>query len=57
VLQKVLRDYVALKLAILSAEIDSLEGKWRCFFAKFQEKIKDDYTYEVESTFWEGSIR
>ena len=52
-LQKVLRDYVDLKLAALSAEISRLEGKWGCPFAEFQEQTKGEYTYEVESTFWE----
>jgi hypothetical protein len=52
-LQKVLRDYVELKLAALSADISRLEGKWGCAFAEFQEKTKGEYTYEVESTLWE----
>jgi len=52
-LQKVLRDYVGLKLAALSAEISRLEGKWGWPFAEFQEKTKGEYTYEVENTFWE----
>ena len=53
-LQKVLRDYVDLKLAALSAEVSRLEGRRGCPFAEFQEKIKGESTYEVESTFWEG---
>src|SRR5216684_9420785 len=52
-LQKVLRDYINLKLAALSAEISRLEGQWGCPFTEFQEKTKGEYTYEVESTFWE----
>ena len=50
-LQKVLRDYFDLKLAALSAEIGRLEEKWGCPFAEFQEKIKGESTYEVESAF------
>ena len=52
-LYKVLRDYLDLKLASLSAEIGRLEEKWGCAFAEFREKTKEDYTYEVESDFWE----
>lgn len=52
-LQKVLRDYIELKLAALSTEISCLETKWGCPFAVFREKTKDEYSYEVESTFWE----
>ena len=52
-LQKVLRDYVDLKLAALSAETSRLEEKWGCPFAEFQEKTTGQYTYEVESTLWE----
>jgi len=44
-LQKVLRDYVDLKLAALSAKISRLEGQWGCLFAEFQEKTKGEYTY------------
>jgi hypothetical protein len=52
-LQKVLRDYIELKLAALSAEIGRLEEQWGCSFAEFRDKTKDKYTYEAESTFWE----
>ena len=52
-LQKVLRDYVDLKLAALSTEMSRLEGQWGYPFAEFQEKTKGEYTYEVESTFGE----
>ena len=52
-LQKVLWDYFYIKLAALSAEISRLEGQRGCPFAEFQEKIKGESTYEVESTFWE----
>ena len=45
--------YVDLKLTALSAEISRLEGQRGCPFAEFQEKIKGESTYEVESTFWE----
>jgi hypothetical protein len=52
-LQKVLRDYVELKLTSLSAEIGRLEEQWGCSFAEFRDKTQDQYTYEAESTFWE----
>ncbi len=52
-LHKVLRDYLDLKLNSLSTEISRLEGKWRCTFAEFREKTKNEYTYEVEKAFWE----
>jgi hypothetical protein len=52
-LHKVLRDYLDLKLASLTAEISCLEEKWGCSFAEFQERTKEQYTYEVERTFWE----
>ncbi len=52
-LHKVLRDYLALKIASLSTEISSLEQKWGSSFAEFREKTKEDYTYEVEKDFWE----
>ena len=52
-LQKVLRDYIELKLVALSAEISRLEAKWGCPFAAFREKTKEEYSYEVESAFWE----
>lgn len=50
---KVLRDYVDLKVASLSADIDQLEEKWGSTFAEFRDKTQGDYTYEVESAFWE----
>lgn len=52
-LHKVLRDYLDRKLSPLSAAISRLETKWGCSFAKFQEKTKGEYTYEVEKAFWE----
>ena len=52
-LHKVLRDYLDLKLNSLSTEINRLEEKWGCTFAEFREKTKNEYTYEVEKTFWE----
>lgn len=52
-LHKVLREYLDLKLSSLFAEISHLEQKWRCTFAEFKEKTKEEYTYEVEKAFWE----
>lgn len=52
-LHKVLRDYLDLKLRALSAEIHQLEEKWECAFAEFGKKTKDNYSHEVEKTFWE----
>jgi hypothetical protein len=52
-LHKVLQDYLDLKLASLTAEISRLEEKWGCSFAEFQERTKEQYTYEVERVFWE----
>ena len=54
-LHKVLRDYVELKLAALSAEISRLEEKWGCAFAEFQEKTKGEYTYEVRAPCGNGN--
>lgn len=50
---KILREYLDLKLASLSADISRLEAKWGYPFAQFQEKTKAEYSYEVESDFWE----
>jgi hypothetical protein len=50
---KVLREFLHLKLASLSAEIGPLEKKWGCGFAEFREKTKEDYRYEVEKDYWE----
>jgi hypothetical protein len=52
-LHKVLREYLNLKLATLATEIHRFETQWGCSFAEFREKTKDQYTYEVEKTFWE----
>ncbi len=52
-LHKVLRDYLDLKVASLSAEIGLLEGRWGCPFGEFREKTEREYSYEVEREFWE----
>ena len=52
-LHKVLRDYLNLKVASLSAKIGLLEGKWGSPFAEFRDKTQGDYSYEVEREFWE----
>ena len=51
--RKVLRDYLELKVAALSADIGRFEEQWGSTFAGFREKTKGEYTYEVESAFWE----
>jgi len=43
-LQKVLRDYIELKLVALSAEISLLEAQWGCPFAAFREKTQEKYS-------------
>jgi hypothetical protein len=53
VLHKVLGEYLDLKLASLEADISLLEKKWRCGFADFREKTREDYRYDVEKDFWE----
>jgi hypothetical protein len=52
-LQKVLRDYIELKLAALADEIRHFEDRWGCSFTEFQEQTKSEYSYEVEKAFWE----
>lgn len=52
-LHKILREYLDLKLASLTAEIGRFEEKWGGPFAAFQEKTKGNYSYEVERDFWE----
>jgi hypothetical protein len=51
-LHKILREYLDLKLAALATEISRFEAKWKCPFAEFREKTKEEYTYEVERDFW-----
>jgi hypothetical protein len=51
-LHKVLGEYLDLKLASLEADISLLEKKWRCGFAEFREKTREDYRYDVERDFW-----
>jgi hypothetical protein len=52
-LHKVLREYLALKLHELSANIRRLENQWGCSFAEFRERTKADYSSDIEKTFWE----
>jgi chaperonin cofactor prefoldin len=52
-LHKVLREYLDLKFSSLSAEISRLQERWKCTFADFREKTKENYTYKVERDFWE----
>ena len=52
-LHKVLREYLALKLHALAADIRGLEEQWGCSFAEFRERTKADYSYDVEKAFWE----
>ncbi len=52
-LHKVLREYLALKLHVLSADIRRFEEHWGYTFVEFKERTKADYSYEVEKAFWE----
>ena len=54
-LQKVLQDYT-MSISNSPHSLPRLavwKEKWGCPFTEFQEKTKGEYTYEVESTFWE----
>ena len=52
-LHKILREYLDLKIASLSADISRLEKKWGCILAEFKEKTSGEYAYEVEREFWD----
>ncbi len=56
--QKVLRDYVELKMKSLQDTITKFESKWELSFEEFKTKIndktlkKDIYSFDVEQDFW-----
>lgn len=58
-LWKVLSDYIDIKVAQLTAEIQAFEAKWGMTFDEFAERCeagtldRDPYAYEVESDYWE----
>src|SRR5262245_140484 len=52
-LHKVLREYLALKLHALSADIRRFEEQSGCSFAECKDRTKADYSYDVERVFWE----
>ena len=52
-LHKILREYLDLKIASVSADISRLEEKWGCIFSEFKEKTGGEYAYEVEREFWD----
>lgn len=56
--QKILRDYVDLKIKSLQETITKFESKWELSFEEFKQKIndktlkKDTYSFNVEQDFW-----
>lgn len=58
-LEKVITEYLELKLIKLDEAIDQLQKKWGMSFTAFKEhqkeknKDNDIYSFEMESDFWE----
>ncbi len=58
-LQKVLSEYLDLKIAHLQQQIQAFETKWGMSFSEFAERCEtgtlgqDVYDYEVEKDFWD----
>jgi len=58
-LQKVLSEYIEMKIAHLQQQIQTFETKWGMSFPEFVERFesgsleRDAYDYEVEKDFWE----
>ncbi len=56
---KVLSEYLELKIAALQETTDRLEEKWGMEFSTFKQRVADDdlpddaYSYDVEQDFWE----
>ena len=50
---KILREYIDLKLKHLEEISKSFKEKWQMSFEEFKEKMKENYSYEVEKDFWE----
>jgi hypothetical protein len=57
--EKVLSEYLELKIADLQERTDRLEEKWEMEFSTFKRRLPEDdlpddaYSYEVEQDFWE----
>ncbi len=57
--EKVLSEYLELKIAALQKTTDRLEEKWGMEFSTFKQRLADDdlpanaYSYDVEQDFWE----
>jgi len=58
-LQKILSEYIELKIERLEQDIQDFEAKWGMSFPEFAERCeagtlgRDPYDYEVEKDFWE----
>ncbi len=56
--QKVLRDYMELKLKDLQETISKYENKWKLSFEEFKKKVKnetlekDAFSFSAEQDFW-----
>ncbi|MCS4177372.1 hypothetical protein GGP96_002097 [Salinibacter ruber] len=56
--EKVLSEYLELKIAALQETTDRLEEKWGMEFSTFRRRLADDdlpanaYSYDVEQDFW-----
>jgi hypothetical protein len=57
--EKVLSEYLELKLSALQETTDRLEEKWGMDFSTFKQRLAEDelsddtYSYDVEQDFWE----
>lgn len=57
--EKVLSEYLELKIAALQETTDRLEEKWGMEFSTFKQRLADDdlpddaYSYDVEQDYWE----
>lgn len=57
--EKVLSEYLELKIAALQETTDRLEEKWEMDVSTFKQRVAEDdlpdgaYSYDVEQDFWE----
>jgi len=57
--EKVLSEYLELKIATLQETTDRLEEKWGMEFSTFERRLAEDdlpddaYSYDVEQDYWE----
>ena len=57
--EKVLSEYLELKIAALQEKTDRLEEKWGMEFSTFKRRVAEDdlsddaYSYDVEQDYWE----